>query len=104
LGTTWNDTEEEREAVRKDFAPLIALEKEKNVPIHIGEFGAYEKADMKSRAKWTTFLTRYFGEQGWSWAYWEFSASFGIYNPETKTFNQELVDALLHNEMPELTK
>jgi endoglucanase len=104
LGTTWDDTEEEREAVRKDFAPLIALEKEKNIPVHIGEFGAYQKADMESRIKWTTFLTRYFEQLDWSWAYWEFSAGFGIYNPESNTFKQELVDALLHNKMPEPTE
>lgn len=36
-----------------------------------------------------------------SWAYWEFSAGFGIYNPTTKTYNTSLVDALLNNEMPE---
>jgi endoglucanase len=56
---------------------------------------------MKSRARWTTFLSRYLEELGWSWAYWEFSAGFGIYNPSNKTFYTELVDALLHNEMPE---
>jgi endoglucanase len=101
LGTKWLDTETERDVMRQDFAPLKALELEKNIPIHIGEFGAYSKADIQSREKWTTFLSRYFEELGWSWAYWEFSAGFGIYNPSTKTLLQPLVDALLHNEMPE---
>jgi endoglucanase len=87
--------------MRQDFAPLKAVELQYSIPVHIGEFGAYSRADMTSRAKWTTFLSRYFEELGWSWAYWEFSAGFGIYNPSNKTLNQELVDALLHNEMPE---
>jgi endoglucanase len=100
LGTKWSDTEAEREAVQKDFAPLVALSKEQNIPVHIGEFGAYEKADMASRARWTTYLTRYFEEQGWSWAYWEYSAGFGIYDPVARTYRQELVNALLHNAMP----
>jgi endoglucanase len=101
LGTKWLDTETERNVMRQDFAPLKALELEKNIPVHIGEFGAYSKADLQSRVKWTTFLSRFLEEQGWSWAYWEFSAGFGIYNPSTKTLLQPLVDALLHNEMPE---
>ncbi len=100
LGTEWKDTETERDVVRQDFAPLKAIEEKQNIPVHIGEFGAYSKADMTSRAKWTTFLARYFEKQGWSWAYWEFSAGFGIYDPDSKSFRQELVDALLYNEMP----
>lgn len=100
LGTEWNNTKAEREAVQKDFEPLINLSREENIPVHIGEFGAYERADMNSRARWTNYLSRYFEEQGWSWAYWEFSAGFGIYDPETKTYKQKLVDALLHNKMP----
>ncbi len=101
LGTKWNDSETERDVMRQEFAPLEAISKQKNIPVHIGEFGAYSTADIESREKWTTFLSRYFEELGWSWAYWEFSAGFGIYNPQNKTFNTELVDALLHNEMPE---
>ncbi len=101
LGTKWLDSETEREVVRQEFAPLEKISETHNIPVHIGEFGAYSKADMKSRARWTTFLSRFFESKGWSWAYWEFSAGFGIYNPGTETFNQELVDALLHNEIPE---
>ncbi|MEE4287637.1 MAG: cellulase family glycosylhydrolase [Mariniphaga sp.] len=101
LGTEWLDTETEREMMRQDFAPLKAFEIEHNIPVHIGEFGAYSKADIKSRARWTTFLSRYLEELGWSWAYWEFSAGFGVYNPTNKTFYTELVDALLNNEMPD---
>jgi len=35
-----------------------------------------------------------------SWAYWEFSAGFGIYNPVSGTYNTELVNALLKNPLP----
>lgn len=101
LGTKWLDTDTERDVMRQDFAPLKAYEQRHQVPVHMGEFGAYNKADLQSRVKWTTFLSRYLEELGWSWAYWEFSAGFGIYNPATKTILQPLADALLHNEMPE---
>ncbi len=101
LGTKWNDTETERQVVQNEFAPLKAFEQQQNVPIHIGEFGSYSKADETSRGKWTTYLARYLESLDWSWAYWEFSAGFGIYNPGDETYNQFLVDALLHNTMPE---
>lgn len=101
LGTKWNDTELERQTVRDEFAQVIQLSKEKNIPIHVGEFGAYSTADIDSRARWTTFLARYFEEIGFSWAYWEFCAGFGIYNPTNKQYETKLVDALLYNEMPE---
>ncbi|MFV0269210.1 MAG: cellulase family glycosylhydrolase [Draconibacterium sp.] len=101
LGTQWTDTETERQVIQNEFAPLKKLEQEQHIPIHIGEFGSYSKADEASRKKWTTYLARYFDSLGWSWAYWEFSAGFGIYNPGAQTFNQFLVDALLHNPMPE---
>lgn len=101
LGTKWNDSETEREIVQNEFTPLVQFEKNNIIPIHIGEFGSYNTADMKSRAKWTTYLARYFETLNWSWAYWEFSAGFGIYDPDNNRYKQELVDALLHNEMPE---
>ncbi len=101
LGTEWLDTETERNIMRQEFAPLKAIELQENIPVHIGEFGAYSKADLESRVRWTTFLSRYLEELGWSWAYWEFSAGFGIYNPSTKAVLDPLADALLHNEMPE---
>ena len=101
LGTVWRDTEAERETVESEFAAAFAFSQANNVPIHVGEFGAYSKADLDSRVRWTTFLARWFEEQNLSWAYWEFSAGFGIYNPSTKQMLQPLVDALLHNEMPD---
>ncbi len=101
LGTKWNDTETERQVVQNEFAPLKAFEQQQNVPIHIGEFGSYSKADETSRGKWTTYIARYLESLDWSWAYWEFSAGFGIYNPGDGTYNQFLVDALLHNPIPE---
>ncbi|MDX8340309.1 cellulase family glycosylhydrolase [Draconibacterium sp. IB214405] len=104
LGTEWTDTETERQIVQNEFAPLKALEQEKNIPVHVGEFGSYNKADMDSRERWTTYIARFIESQRWSWAYWEFSAGFGIYNPSDGTYNDRLVDALLHNEMPEPAK
>jgi endoglucanase len=103
LGTKWYDTEAERQTIINEFSYTKQFAGEHNLPVHVGEFGAYSNADMDSRVRWTTFLARWFEEQGFSWAYWEFSAGFGIYNPQAGHFHQPLVDALLHNPMPEPT-
>jgi hypothetical protein len=99
IGTEWLNTQGERETMQNDFAPLVAFSKKYNVPVHIGEFGAYEKADMPSRIRWTNYLARYFGELGFSCAYWEFSAGFGIYDLVAKKARQDLLDALVTDPM-----
>ena len=97
IGTKWEDLTWERELIKSEFAYAIQWAKEKKMPLHVGEFGSFELADMDSRARWTTFIARWLESQGASWAYWEYSAGFGIYNPQTKTFKTPLVDALLKN-------
>lgn len=104
LGTKWEDLEVERNQIKSEFEYLITLSNEKNIPVHIGEFGAYSKADIESRTKWTTYLARWFEQQNWSWAYWEWSAGFGIYDPANGQTNAKLADALLKNAMPEAKK
>ncbi len=43
LGTEWNDTEIDREAVESEFSYAIQFSKDKHIPIHVGEFGALVK-------------------------------------------------------------
>ena len=100
-GIKWLDTEIEREVIRLDFQEVKAFSEKHQIPVHVGEFGSYYKADIDSRVRWTTYMSRFFEELGFSWAYWEFSSTFGIYNPLTGTFLQPLVNALLHNKLPE---
>jgi len=100
IGTKWEDLPWERNQVISEFDYAIQWAKQKKMPLHVGEFGSYELADMESRARWTTYLARYFESQGLSWAYWEYSAGFGIYTPSSATFKQPLVDALVKNPMP----
>lgn len=104
LGTKWEDLDLERNQVESEFSGLRTFQKQHNIPVNIGEFGAYSKADLASRNKWTTFLARWFELQGYSWNYWEFSAGFGIYEPATSTYRQSLVDALIKNPLPEAKK
>ncbi|HNR07995.1 MAG TPA: cellulase family glycosylhydrolase [Saprospiraceae bacterium] len=99
LGTKWENTTLERNEITGSFAYLINFAKSINKPIHVGEFGAYSKADLNSRVLWTNFLARWFESQGFSWAYWEWSAGFGIFDPFTNQYLTRLADALLKDPM-----
>lgn len=99
LGTKWYDTEYERETAAGEFKAAIQFAKEKKLPVNVGEFGAYSKADMASRVRWTRYLARWFEEQGFSWAYWEFNSGFGIYDPSTEQYRTALVNALTKDAM-----
>lgn len=95
LGTTWQGTVEEKAAIENDFKAAVAWAKSYNLPLFLGEFGAYRLADPDSRAKWTAFMVQQAETYGIPWAYWEFCSGFGIYNAETNTWNQPLTQALI---------
>jgi endoglucanase len=95
LGTKWEGTESERRAVERDL-DLAATWAEKNHrPLYLGEFGAYSKAGMDSRARWTDYIARQAEARGMSWAYWEFCAGFGVYDPVRRRWNEPLLSALI---------
>jgi endoglucanase len=50
---------------------------------------------MNSRARWTQFVVREAERLGFSWAYWEFCAGFGAYDPKTDTWREALKSALV---------
>jgi endoglucanase len=98
LGTTWQGTSTQESAVIGDLDLAASWGKENDRPIYLGEFGAYSKADMDSRALWTQFVARQAEERGISWAYWEFGAGFGVYDRFRKVWNRPLLDALIPRE------
>lgn len=95
VGTKWAGTDEERAEILADLDEAARWSKENNIPINIGEFGAYDKADMESRARWTAFLCREIEKRDMSWNYWEFCSGFGVYDPEEKTWRKELLKSLI---------
>ena len=67
----------------------------KRYPMYVGEFGAYNKADEASRITFNRTMRDAMESRGMTWAYWEFAAGFGVYDPATLTFRQGLLDSLL---------
>jgi endoglucanase len=72
----------------------VKYAKEHKLPVYLGEFGAFEKADLASRVLWTRAMVREMEARGFSWAYWEFCAGFGVYDRAKGEFRQELLGAL----------
>jgi endoglucanase len=95
LGTRWHGTPEELATIEAEFEPVTAWAKKHNRPIYLGEFGAYSKADMPSRARYTAAVARAAERRGWSWGYWEFGWGFGVYDPQAKMWRKELLKALI---------
>jgi endoglucanase len=52
-------------------------------PCHIGEFGAYTKADAASRARFYAAFRRTAEEQHLGWAIWDWSAGFRFWDKKT---------------------
>lgn len=50
--------------------------RENGRPIHLGEFGAYIKADPESRARYYADMRRVAEELGFGWAIWDWKAGF----------------------------
>ena len=95
LGTTWTGSAAEQQAVRNDFESVSAWGTAHGRPILLGEFGAYSKADMDSRARWTASVARQAAEFSFSWAYWEFCSGFGVYDPAAHRWRDPLLGALV---------
>jgi endoglucanase len=95
LGIRWTGSAAERSMVEEEMKEAVRWSREYSIPVNIGEFGAYSKADMESRRLWTTFIREQAEANGMSWNYWEFYCSFGVYDPDDEFWRKELLDALL---------
>jgi len=95
LGTEWKGSSAEKQYVQYDFKIVAQWAEENHRPIFLGEFGAYSKADMDSRARWTAFIAREAEKQEFSWGYWEFCSGFGVYDPTNNKWIEPLLKALI---------
>jgi len=98
VGTTWVGTAHQQEKIEEDFDDAAQWAETNDRPLYMGEFGAYKEADERSRALWTEFVARAAEKQEISWAYWEFCAGFGIYDPEKGVWRTTLLEALIPSE------
>ena len=84
--------------ILRELDRAVAYRDKTQCPLWLGEFGAYSKADMGSRARWTTFVREEAEARDISWSYWEFCAGFGVYDQDDTAWNEELLQALIPQE------
>jgi endoglucanase len=79
LGVTWG-TDADHQALADHFDRIAAWSKTAMRPVLLGEFGAYDKGEMTSRAAYTAAVARAAEAHGWPWAYWQFDSDFIAYD------------------------
>jgi endoglucanase len=95
-GDTWDGTEAEQTAIRKDFAIARDWAKAEGRPIFLGEFGASgTNPNLAARVRWTRFVRDAAEAHGFTWAYWEYQSGFGVWDPKAKEWRKELLEALV---------
>jgi endoglucanase len=95
VGVEWKATPEEKQAVINDFEKAQVWAKKHERPLFLGEFGAYDKADMDFRARYVSFVARQAEKMGWSWAYWQFENDFVVYDIPNNRWVEPILKALI---------
>jgi endoglucanase len=91
---TWG-SEKERVQLSADFDRVQAWSDEHRRPILLGEFGAYEKAPLDARVRWTAAIARAAEARGWAWAYWQFDSDFIVYDIDKDSWFEPILGALI---------
>lgn len=100
VGVSWNGTPEQREAITRAFDQAQAWAQKERRPLYLGEFGVYDKAEMASRVRYLSYVTREAEKRGWSWAYWQFDSDFVLYDIPGKKWIEPIRDALIPPQNP----
>lgn len=94
-GIEWQQTKSQEDSVKADFDFAQQWSKLHNRPLTLGEFGAYEKADMPSRIRWTNYIARQAEKRKWSWSYWQFDSDFILYDMNKGAWVESIKNALI---------
>jgi endoglucanase len=94
-GVKWEGTTEDKEMIETKLKVAADWSKANDRPIFLGEFGAYDKGDMESRAMYTAYVARTAEKFAFSWAYWQFDSDFIVYNIEKEKWVMPILNALI---------
>lgn len=93
-GTTCCDAAQ-RKGLTDALDAAVRWSRANGYPLHLGEFGANETADMRSRETYTRMVRDEAERRGIGWTYWEFASTFGVYSPKTGSWVEPIRRALL---------
>lgn len=86
--------EQQRRAVTDHLSRAAAWAAEHDLPLVVGEFGAYQKAPHADRVAWTAWVRSECERLGLGWIHWDFATDFGVYDLERQTWRADLLAAL----------
>lgn len=95
VGVEWNASTNELAAIDNDFDKAATWARQHKRPVFLGEFGAYDKGPMDSRARYTAAVARAAEKRGWSWAYWQFDSDFILYDINKDCWVEPIRQALV---------
>ena len=95
-GIKWTGTPDEKKEIESKLKVAADWSLKNDRPIFLGEFGAYDKGDMDSRARYTAFVARTAEKLGFSWAYWQFDSDFIVYNIDKESWVEPILNALMN--------
>lgn len=81
--------------VRQALDQAVAWSRARGVPLHLGEFGAYQAGDLGSRAAYARLVRAEAEARGIGWAWWEFAADFSpVWDRQQDRWVEPLREAL----------
>lgn len=96
IGVKWTGTPDEKAEVESKLKVATDWSLKNDRPIFLGEFGSYDKGDMDSRARYTSFVARTAEKLGFSWAYWQFDSDFIVYDVNKESWVEPILKALMN--------
>lgn len=93
-GVSWGSAAD-RAQLDAAFDGVARWSKAHQRPIFLGEFGAYDKAEMADRAAYTAAVARAAEARGWPWAYWQFDSDFVAYDMKAQAWVEPIRKALI---------
>jgi endoglucanase len=88
-------SDEQKAKIVADFGRVADWSRAHGRPVFLGEFGAYEKGDMASRATYLSTVARIAEAHGFAWALWEFETDFAAYDMKRERWNAPILKALV---------
>jgi endoglucanase len=80
--------------VEEQLAMAAAFGEVRHLRVYMGEFGAIDKGDLASRARWTRLVRVEAEKRGFGWAYWDDGGGFKAYDRHARVWIDPLLAAL----------
>lgn len=93
---TWNGTTDEVNYLNSRLKTAKAWAVKNKVPLFMGEFGISKTAPASTRLSWISSVCNEASSLNIGYGYWELGSFFGIYDLSSKTWNQDLLSAIIH--------